>query len=281
MKLHLAPRLSGLFHGSAGHPAGRLQPLEVPSSAACPEGLPGTLAPLPTPSPRPPQLQVLQSSPGLTPGFPVLCDYVAGAGAEWSGRNGLSMDSVLLTGQRAAPEKRFLPSTKERIVQQPMQSREQAGESLELGSFPAPAPPARLSGTYSAPHFQSLTSHSHHPCSHPLGFTHSCPGNASLPCPSPTQQHNNITTKSIFVAFYSLVHPDQLLGNIPKLNSLSCIARYEIKWVDLLGCKSEGHPTAPAFLQHQTESEPLTRQVLLLPALFICFSHVNIFKCSP
>lgn len=51
VKLHLAPRLSGVFHGSAGHPAGRLQPLEVPSSAACPEGLPGMLAPLPTPSP--------------------------------------------------------------------------------------------------------------------------------------------------------------------------------------------------------------------------------------
>lgn len=113
-----------------------------------------------------------------------------------------------------------------------------------------------------------------------LAFTHSCPGSASLPCPSPTQQHN-ITTQSIFVALYSLVHPDQLLGNIPKLNSLSCIPRYEIKWADLLGYRSERHPIAPAFLQHQAESEPLTRQVLLLPALFICFSHVNIFKCSP
>lgn len=205
VKLHLAPRLSGVFHGSAGHPAGRLQPLEVPSSAACPEGLPGMLAPLPTPSPRPPQLQVLQSSPGLTPGFPVLCDYVAGAGAEWSGRNELSMDSVLLTGQRAAPEKCFLPSTKERIVQQPMQSREQAGEGLELGSFPSPA---RHSGTHSAPPF--LTSHSHHPWLLPT------PAQAVPLCHALPQPSSTTSPPKVFLWLYT-----------PWSTLTSCLVTYQ------------------------------------------------------
>lgn len=182
------------------------------------------------------------------------------------------MDSVLLTGQRAAPEKRFLPSTKERIVQQPMQSREQTGEGLELGSFPSPA---RHSGTHSAPPF--LTSHSHHPWLLPT------PAQAVPLCHALPQPSSTTSPPKVFLWLYTpwSTLTSCLVTNIPKLNSLSCIPRYEIKWADLLGYRSERHPIAPAFLQHQAESEPLTRQVLLLPALFICFSHVNIFKCSP
>lgn len=124
----------------------------------------------------------------------------------------------------------------------------------------------------------------HHPGLHPLACIPSCPGSASLPAHNPAAQH--ITIKSIFVALYSLVQLPlysltSCLVTYLKLNSLKCILRYEIEWVDLLGYRSEGHPTALAFLQHQAESGPLTRQVLLLPALFICFCHVNIFKYSP
>lgn len=223
------------------------------------------LAPLPAPSPRPPQLrvQVLQSSPGLTPGFPVLCDYEAGAGAEWSGRNGPSMDSVLLTEAKELLQKSvFSPPRRNTLRSSPWGSRQERAwswaASLLLPFLPGTQgltllPPFSLSH----PTAPSRTAAIHSPA-----FIHSCPDSASLPaqgCSSPTQQHGNITTKSIFVAFYSLVHPDQLLGNITKINSLNCIPRYEIKWVDLLGCRSEGHPTAPAFLWHQAESEPLTR----------------------
>lgn len=283
MKLHLAPRLFGVFHGSAGHPAGGLQPLRVPSSAACPERLPGMLAPLPAPSPRPPQLRVhvLQSSPGLTPGFPVLCDYEAGARAEWSGRNGPSMDSVLLTEAKELLQKSvFSPPRRNTLCSSPCRAgRREPG----AGQLPCSCPSCQALRDSLCSPIPVPDIPLHYP-GHPPAFIHSCPGSASLPaqgCPSPTQQQDNITTKSNFVALYSLVHPDQLLGNLTKLNSLNCIPKYEIKWVDLLGCRSEGHPTALAFLWHQAESEPLTRQVLLLPALFICFSHVNIFKCSP
>lgn len=183
---------------------------------------------------------------------------------------------------KSCSRKEFPPATKEYIVQQPMRSREQAGESLELGSFPAP--PARHSGTRSAPPFQSLTSHStildstHWLVSTPPQAVPLCRPRDALPQPSSTATSPPKVFLRLFTPWSTLT---SCLVTYLKVNNLNCIPTDEIKWVDLLGSRSEGHPTALAFLQHQAESGPLTRQVLLLPALFICFCHVNIFKYSP
>lgn len=120
MKASSGIKMFGVFCVSPGSQAGRRQFLQVPCSVPSREGLLQSLALCPPPGsvckPR-------FCNPPL--GFHRLCDYVAGAGAEWSGRNGTSVCFVLLTGQRTAPEKQFLLSTlsmKEHIEWRPVQS---------------------------------------------------------------------------------------------------------------------------------------------------------------